>query len=260
MPVFLAAIPAALAASAGAVATAAGATATGAALTTAAGSIMSAGLTATGLGSLAAGGAAVSGTAATGATTVAAGSVIPAAAGSAAIDFAATGAAAASTAVPEIAAAAGASAVLSPAAVSSAMTVGNVIGQGVGLPTIAAVGSAGLGVYQNMASAEQQRAIIAQQAEAEAKQTHAQQAAYRGRVQQVLSMNMASAAQRGVLPGGSSAALMKSNLEGGQIDVGNMSADLRSRLGMFQAVRRNARTRGLAGSAGSLLDLYGAVG
>lgn len=118
----------------------------------------------------------------------------------------------------------------------------------------AAGGAANAGV-----SAKQQEKGLKIAANQEARQARAQQLAYQDRVRQVLSLNSASAAGRGVVADGSAAALSLSNLEGGQIDIGNMQRDANDTAALFSAARRNARVRGYAGAGSSLLGLYGAV-
>jgi hypothetical protein len=70
----------------------------------------------------------------------------------------------------------------------------------------------------------------------------------------VLALNTASGAARGVVGGGSLAALQQSNLEGGQIDIGLAGQDLADRMQLFNAARRNARVGGYSRASTSLLS------
>lgn len=114
----------------------------------------------------------------------------------------------------------------------------------------ALAGGAGLQAYQGM----QQASMLKQEAKAEQRQVSAQQMEYQNKLRQVLSMNMADAAARGVTPGGSLSAAQQSVLEGGQIAMGNMQSDLNRKLALYNAARRNALITGF-GQAG-MTGLY----
>lgn len=108
-----------------------------------------------------------------------------------------------------------------------------------------------MSVYQGMA----QEQALKMQAEAEKRQASAQQMQYQNRLRQVLSMNTADAAARGVLGGGSYSAAQQSILEGGMIGMGQMESDLQRKLALYSAARKNALMSGYGGAGVSGLQL-----
>jgi hypothetical protein len=114
-----------------------------------------------------------------------------------------------------------------------------------------AAASVGGQLYQS----GQQEKALKEQAKYEQRAASAQQAAYIDRVNQVLSLNVAEAAGRGVVGGGSNAAIQSANLRGGQIDIGAMRADSAGRMSLYEAARRNTRLGGYANAATSLFSM-----
>ena len=208
-------------------------------------------------------GGAAGGTAAAGAITASQAAGLAAAAqtmaAGTAIELGATGAITQAAAAPITAATlvTGAAGAATPTAAALA---GGTAGGLSGILTPALVGtglagSAGMQAYSGI----QQEQMLKAQAKAEQRQTAAQQMEYQSKLRQVLSMNTADAAARGLLPGGSFSAVQQSMLEGGAAALGQAEGDLRRKLALYSAARQNALMSGYGGAGMQGLGLAGVL-
>jgi len=128
--------------------------------------------------------------------------------------------------------------------------------------TLAAAGSTALKIAGPVAAAgsaiqqgQAQKAALGMAAKAEAEQVRAQQQSYQDRIRQVLSINVADAAGRGVVAGGSAAALQSANLRGAQIDIGFAGRQGSISQSLYDEARKRAAMRGFASAGSSLFSL-----
>lgn len=230
----------AILASAGAAAGTGGAAAGAGAATGAAAASAATAATATGLGTAGAAGAAagLGGTASLGITGLGAG--------------AAAGGAGAAGTVGTIGATAGVTAGAAPGAVAAGTAIGSALPSLGTLGTAASLVSGAGGATNSLVSAGQQRKAGKIAANQAAKQARAEQIGYQDRVRNVLALNTAGAAARGVAGDGSAASLMQTNLEGGQLDLANIAADANSAQRLFSTARKRARLGGYLGAGQSV--------
>jgi hypothetical protein len=119
--------------------------------------------------------------------------------------------------------------------------------------------STAAGVGGQLYSSQQQEKALKVQSAAEQKQFANQQMQYQNQVRQVMSMNAADAAARGVTPGGSLSAAQQSILEGGRMGVGQLQSDMNATMNLYSAARKRALAQGYGGAATSLLTGLGGL-